>query len=220
MINWLQSRLYRPEQGWDPVDPAWADYYAQYEWENINAALLDLIETRLGGLQGKRVLDIGAGPGQYAISLAERGASAVWYDISQRYQQIAQQQAAQRGVQLAWHLGYLEDVSQQLADQQFDFIFNRGCWFYARNDARLARLLWERLAAGGLMYVFAPNTHSLQTVPLQAKLRTWLNAHTGFKIGHPMLPPRQMLNVLNTVPWQRIEADFSDARNDVFWVWK
>lgn len=220
MINWLQSQLHRPENGWDPVDPAWADYYAEYEWKNINHDLLDRLEAHLGGLQGKRVLDIGAGPGQYAISFAQRGAQVVWYDISRRYQDIAQQQAAQRGVQLEWYLGYLEDAEQHLAGQQFDFIFNRGCWFYAHNDKAFAKFLWERLVSGGLMYVFAPNAASLQNIPQQARLRLWLNAYTGFKIGHPMLPPRQMLNVLSSVPWQRLEADFTDARNDVFWVWK
>lgn len=220
MINWLHSHLHRPERGWDPVDPAWATYYGNYEWEHIDAALLDAIGQRLGGWQGKRILDIGAGAGQYAVTFAQRGADAVWYDISRTYLAMAQARAADLGVTLTWQLGYLDEARTHLHGQQFDFIFNRGCWFYCHNDRRFARMLWEMLAPGGLMYVYCPNNNFHDSLPWHARLRVWLNATTGYKIGHPMLPPRHLATVLNVAPWQTLEADFRDPRNDAVWVAK
>ncbi len=220
MINWLHSQWHRPEQGWDPVDPDWAQTYAAAEWQTVDTGLLDRIETRLGGLAGKRVLDMGAGAGQYSVALAQRGAEVVWYDISRTYQTIAQRQAAEAGLTLEWHLGYFEDAPRYLPNRQFDFIFNRICWYYCQNDRAFARLLWSLLAQDGLLYIHAPNSRFHAEMPALARLRTWLNARTGFKVGHPMLPPRQLASLLNTLPLRQLEADCSDPCNDVLWVRK
>lgn len=220
MINWLHSKLHRPEKGWDPVDPAWAQEYAAAEWQMVDHALLDKLDVQLGGLQGKRILDMGAGAGQYSVALAQRGADVTWHDISHTYQRIAQEKAATAKVNLQWSLGYLEDT-QALEPASFDLIFNRICWYYCQHDQTFAQQLCGLLAPGGLLYIHAPNSQfhgdKLSTA---AQWRTWLNATTGFKIGHPMLPPRRIATLFADLPISKLEADYRDPRNDVIWVWK
>jgi SAM-dependent methyltransferase len=56
------------------------------------------IVNHLGLRPGQRVLDLGCGPGLYAIRLAERGLRVTGVDISRRSIAFARQQAGQRGL--------------------------------------------------------------------------------------------------------------------------
>ncbi len=61
----------------------------------------------LGG--GTRVLDLGCGPGLYANTLAESGASVTGIDFSQNSLAYARSQATSRGLEVAYHHGnYLD----------------------------------------------------------------------------------------------------------------
>ena len=68
-------------------------------------------------VQGKRVLDIGCGPGLYADWLVEHGAQVVGFDISSEMVERARQRVGERAVL------YQHDLSQPLtfaADASFD----------------------------------------------------------------------------------------------------
>ena len=68
-------------------------------------------------VQGKRVLDIGCGPGLYAAGLIERGAQVVGFDISGEMVERARRRVGDRGT------FYQHDISQPLffaADASFD----------------------------------------------------------------------------------------------------
>lgn len=72
MINRLHARMHRPERGWDPVPPGHASTYAENEWcAGVREELLDELDTWVGGLEGKRVLDLGGGAGPVFRSLCE-----------------------------------------------------------------------------------------------------------------------------------------------------
>jgi 2-polyprenyl-3-methyl-5-hydroxy-6-metoxy-1,4-benzoquinol methylase len=64
----------------------------------ISGPRLALTLDELGDLTGKRVLDIGCGPGRYAVSAAERGADVVGIDISPAMLELARRRARERGV--------------------------------------------------------------------------------------------------------------------------
>lgn len=71
----------------------------------------------LPDVQGKRVLDIGCGPGLYAAWLIEHGAQVVGFDISEEMVERARQRVGERG------RFYQHDISQPLsfaADASFD----------------------------------------------------------------------------------------------------
>ena len=143
MINWLHSRVFRPEKGWDPVSPQYVAQYAESEWKTgASEDLIAQLEKWLEGLQGKTVLDLGGGPGHYSIAFAKRGARVTWHDVSERYRQFARAKAEEAGVDVSFSLGYMDEASRLLGEQ-FDCVFNRICWNYGRGDASFARVIYS-----------------------------------------------------------------------------
>ena len=151
MINWLFSQLQRPERGWDPVPAEHAQQYGRDEWQGVNEPVLDQLEDWLGGLAGKRVLDLGGGPGHYTVAFARRGASVTWFDVSRNYQAMAQAKAAELLVadRVQFCLGYMDDASRVLTDR-YDLVFNRICWNYGRSDHSFAQVVYQLVCSGRL----------------------------------------------------------------------
>jgi SAM-dependent methyltransferase len=210
VINQLLARLYRPERGWDPVPPEWAASYADGEWARFDPSVVDLIESRTGSVAGKRVLDLGGGPGQYSAEFARRGADVVWHDVSRRYREIAQARTSEIGVSVRFSLGYLEDAKVFL-DQPFDLVFNRICWNYSQDDRRFADLVYALVRPGGAGYV--DSHHGVHRSGIRELLYE-LNARTGWKIGHPPPPPGRIAALLSHRPLESIDTSASTADND------
>ena len=179
MINWLHSKLYRPEKGWDPVPREHARRYADAEWEKLDESCLDKIEEWLGVFEGKRVLDLGGGPGQFSVAMARRGARVTWHDVSRIYQQFAEEKARRAGVSISWSLGYL-DEALRLGEGGFDLVFNRICWYYAISDRDFSRVVWRLLKGGGVGYIDSNNaSFNHGKMSLSMRLRTRLNEMGG-----------------------------------------
>jgi 2-polyprenyl-3-methyl-5-hydroxy-6-metoxy-1,4-benzoquinol methylase len=112
MINYIASVLQRPGRGWDPVGPEHARDNAEIEWAHPTSPVLDHIENRIGGLERKRVLDLGGGPAQYSIGFAQRRAIVTRHDVSRAYRDIAEHKARDHGVNITFSLGYLEAAAK------------------------------------------------------------------------------------------------------------
>lgn len=216
MINKIHARLHRPEKGWDPVPAAHAASYGADEWRMVDNRLLDELEARLGTFRGKTVLDLGAGPGQYSVALAKRGALVTWHDISTTYLQMARAKATEHGVadNMRFSLGYLDEAPKLLSDR-FDFVFNRICWNYGLDDASFAHTVYEMVRPGGHGYV--DTTHSdfqRHALSRGARLRTWINDRTGLKIGHPFPPHGRLAQLFLRQPVKHLSIDYSAPLND------
>src|SRR5690348_15498072 len=135
-VNYLHSLFHRVESGWDPIPQEYAQQYANFATTQVDTSLIEHLERQTGGIRGKRVLDLGGGPGQYSVLFAQRGAQVTWHDISREYQSIAEARAAAGGVKISFSLGYLEDAAR-LRASSFDLVFCRVCWCYGRSDRRL-----------------------------------------------------------------------------------
>lgn len=212
MINFLHGLLHRPARGWDPVPPEHARRYADLAWKDLNPALVDDVERRLGGLRDKRVLDLGGGPGQYSITFARRGARVTWHDVSRAYLDIARQRAAQAGVQVEFSLGYLEDA-RRLARAPFDLVFCRICWNYCRNDRAFARLVYRLTRPGGAAYIDT-NTETFARPRGSRRLAYALNGLIGWKIGHPYPPRGRLARLFRKFPLARLDEDYASELND------
>ncbi len=219
MINYLHSFLHRPERGWDPVPAAHAQKYAEEQWQHFGAAqaLVAELEQRLGGLQSKHVLDLGAGPGHFSVAFAQRGAQVTWHDLSAGYQRIAQQRAQQTGVTLTYALGYLESARRWRV-QPFDLVFNRLCWCYCMNDLSFARVIYKLLKPGGAAYIDS-NTPRFDP---DRERRWWqyaLNEYSGLKIGHPHPPHGRIARLLQRFLHDDLVLDYTSELNDkIFFV--
>lgn len=219
MINQLHALLHRPAAGWDPVPAAHARSYAEHEWQITDEALVDRLGQWIGGFQGKRVLDLGSGPGQYAVAFAMRGAHVVCHDVSRTYLDIARDKAQERGVgdRMAFSLGYL-DHAGQLQPGPWDLVFNRLCWYYCFNDRSFAGMVFRLMRPGGRAYI--DSTHAAyQHAQLgrSARLRTKLNQVLGVKIGHPNPPRGRIEQLFRNYP-VHLEADYGQPFNDRLWL--
>jgi 2-polyprenyl-3-methyl-5-hydroxy-6-metoxy-1,4-benzoquinol methylase len=216
MLNFLFSRINTVASGWDPVGEEHVARYAQAEWDlGADKALIGQLNDWLpGGLSGKTVLDLGGGPGQYAVALAKTGASVTWHDVSVRYMAIARRKADEHGVAIEFSHGYLDDAPHLLG-RQFDLVFNRICWNYGRGDGSFAKVVYALVKPGGVGYVDANNsTFMFDSMSGSAKFRSWLNARFRWKIGHPFAPRGRIARLFASMPVEKMLIDHSAPVND------
>jgi 2-polyprenyl-3-methyl-5-hydroxy-6-metoxy-1,4-benzoquinol methylase len=212
-INLLHSLVHRVEQGWDPISHEYADKYAEAAWHEERVALIERLEFFAGGFKGKRVLDLGGGPGQYSALMAQRGARVTWHDVSREYERVARVHAQAAGVSIDFSLGYLEEAAK-FEPQSFDIIFCRLCWSYCRSDRRFARLLYTLLRPRGVGYIEC-NTPEFARPRRLRKLSYWLNEHLWWKIGHPLPPHGRITKLVQKYPFETMIVDYSSELSDV-----
>lgn len=88
----------------------------------INPLRLEWIDARVGGVAGKRTVDVGCGGGILAESMARRGAQVLGIDLAGKPLKVAQLHAMEAGVQ---GLAYREVAAEALAAEQpgsFDLV--------------------------------------------------------------------------------------------------
>lgn len=216
MINRLHARFHRPESGWDPVPAEHAARYGAGEWSSIDHVLLDNLDKWTGGFAGKSVLDLGGGPGQYTVAMAQRGARVTWHDVSRTYMNMSRSRAGALGLadQIRFSIGYLDDAPQLLGER-FDLVFNRICWYYGFGDRSFAEVVYGLVKPGGFGYV--DTTHSgyrREQLSKRARLRTWLNDCTAIKIGHPYPPRGRLARLFLRHRIEYLNVDYRTPTND------
>jgi 2-polyprenyl-3-methyl-5-hydroxy-6-metoxy-1,4-benzoquinol methylase len=194
VINELLMRYQRPERGWDPVDRAYASEYAALEWQHPFSESVDWLESARGKLAGKRVLDLGAGGGQYSAEFARRGADVTWFDVSAAYYELARRRFVSENLNISMCVGYM-DEADVLLGRKFDVVWNRVCWYYCANDFGFAKTIVNLLDDDGEVCVITP-TAPMQSGSLSSRFRSLINARTGIKIGHPYPPAGRVQKAL------------------------
>ncbi len=88
--------------------------------------------TRLN-LSSGTVLDLGTGPGTQAIALAKRGFQVTATDLSDTAVKQAANKAKAEGLNIAFQQ---DDILNSQLDQQFDFVWDRGCFHVFPSERR------------------------------------------------------------------------------------
>lgn len=100
-----------------------------------------------------RILDIGGGPGRYAIALAGQGHKVTLLDLSAANLDLARRKAAEQGVELA---GIVHGNALDLGDLSgFDAVLLLGPLYHLLEEAERRRCLAEArrvLKPGGLLF--------------------------------------------------------------------
>lgn len=214
MINRLHSILFRPEKGFDPVPLQHAIQYGEAEWKKVNYVLINELEKYIGGLSGKRILDLGGGPGQYSVAFAKRGAVVTWYDISHIYKAFAEEKAKNMGCNINFYIGYLDEANI-LLKESYDLVFNRICWNYSISDKSFADIVFRLVRPGGLGYI--DTNHSgckRELLSMAPRFRTWLNDSLAIKIGHPFPPHGRLAHLFLKKQIDHIVIDYRSPAND------
>ncbi len=125
----------------------------------------------LPDLNGRRVLEVGCGRGDFAIWLASRyaGAEVVGIDFSASAIEIAKGRAVAGGSRVSFQV----DDSQSLsfADQSFDYVISCECLEHVPQPERMAREMHRVLRSGG---EFILTTENYFNGMILLWLKTWL----------------------------------------------
>jgi SAM-dependent methyltransferase len=92
----------------------------------------------LGGLAGKRVLELGCGGGQAAVALTRQGAKVIAVDGSDEQVTLARRLSEREGVRVEWHVGDLSDLAFVPAES-VDIVFSTNTLDYVEDLARVLR---------------------------------------------------------------------------------
>ncbi|MBR3334436.1 MAG: class I SAM-dependent methyltransferase [Clostridia bacterium] len=103
---------------------------------------------------GDRILDIGGGPGHYAIHYAKQGHGVTLLDLSDENVRFAKKKARQYGVKITALQGDAADLSR-FADDSFDTVFLMGPLYHLMNEESRIRAIEEAkrvLKPGGFLF--------------------------------------------------------------------
>jgi ubiquinone/menaquinone biosynthesis C-methylase UbiE len=92
----------------------------------------------LGGLAGKRVLELGCGGGQAAVALTRQGAKVIAVDGSEEQIAFARRLGEQEGVRVEWRVGDLGDLAFVPAES-VDIVLSTHTLDYVEDLARVLR---------------------------------------------------------------------------------
>lgn len=79
----------------------------------------DFLVDALGLRPGRRVLDVGCGPGRHALELARRGISVVGVDASEEFVELARKAAADAGLDARFEVADVRDLA---VDGEYDAV--------------------------------------------------------------------------------------------------
>jgi 2-polyprenyl-3-methyl-5-hydroxy-6-metoxy-1,4-benzoquinol methylase len=213
VVNFIHALFHRVERGWDPISAKYAREYDERVSREMDLTFVHNLAELSGGLVGKRVLDLGGGPGHFSVLFAQLGAEVIWHDPSREYQNIARRRAEVNQVFLDFSLGYLEDA-KKFGENSFDLIFCRVSWYYCRSDRAFGRLVYSLLRPGGIGYIES-NIANLSRQTGVRRLQTWMNKSLWFKIGHPFPPRGRIEKLVRRFPVTFVKTDYCSQEKDV-----
>jgi SAM-dependent methyltransferase len=137
---------------------AYYDGNAQKEWDRLTEHPFEFIFTTHMMEKyirpGDTVLDIGGGPGRYAIHFAKMGCPVTLVDLSPGNVLLAEEKAREAGVSLRALAANCLDL-EELGLGPFDHVFLMGPLYHLTGEADRAesvRLALRRLKPGGVFY--------------------------------------------------------------------
>lgn len=100
----------------------WWDPNSEFKpLHDINPLRLEWLDRLCGGIQGKRVVDVGCGGGILAESMATRGARVTGIDLSEKALRVARLHQLESGVEVDYRLVAAEALAEQ-EPEQYDVV--------------------------------------------------------------------------------------------------
>jgi len=211
----MHSRFYDPANGWDPISLQYAQEYCRIA--AIDPQIVRKFIDAVGELRGKRIADVGSGPGHYSLEFARRGAEVTCVDISRNYLSMIEARMRQEGLSARYALGYMDSINRITAGN-FDALFSNVAWNYCMNDWSFARQLLRAMRPGGVIMIRDTNETYVPHTSVYSKAVYWLNAAAGWKIGHPPTPRGRIAAAFRRAGNCEVTVDYSDPTVDIVTV--
>jgi S-adenosylmethionine-dependent methyltransferase len=155
----------------------------QVEWDRLERHRTELAVSlwameKYSSPPPAKLLDIGCGPGRYAIELTRRGYTVTLLDLSQANLDLASQKAAEAGVVLnGLHKGDARHL-KEFADGAYDIVLLMGPLYHLVSESDRRQALaeaWRVLKPGGVLFaafinrfsVFRASAKELPTEPVE-----------------------------------------------------
>lgn len=171
-----------------------ADYYdgrVQEEWQRLEASWLEFAITqhfiRAKLPPGSRILDLGGGPGRYALALAEDGYSVDLVDLAPRNIAFAKHKAEECGVALGFAMVGDARAIPAVDSESYDGVLCLGPLYHLIERADRARCIEEVrrvLKPGGFGFfafnsIYAPAYYAVKNRERLPALMPQLRAAAG-----------------------------------------
>lgn len=135
------------------------DASVQSEWDRLQRFPFEFAVTKRFidryVMPGDRVLDIGGGPGRYALHLAEKGCQVTLLDLSDENVRFAQEKAQASGLTITAVQGDARKADQFVAGR-FDCVLLMGPMYHLLSEAERALAVRAALNTpkpGGILFV-------------------------------------------------------------------
>jgi SAM-dependent methyltransferase len=204
MINYLLSLLQDPKKGYDPVPLEHVEKYFEeaFNGQRFNQIIIDRLESTLS-LKDKKILDLGAGPGQYTKYFVEQGAETYYHDISLRYLRLFQEKCP--NLSFTKTIDYLDNFQGT-----YDLIFNNVCFNYSIDDNSFVEKIENGLNQNGIYFGILANENVFKkqlSKRFILKFQFYLNDFFGVKIGHPFTSRRRIKKLFSTKRFEIITIE-------------
>lgn len=148
---------------WDEMACGYSRFISD-EFSYVKMVEMPAIMELLGDVNGKLVLDLGCGSGEYALALARKGAKVTGLDISQKCLDLVQEKAKRDNVDVDLLCGSISDLS--ICKKQFDLVFSSTTMHYVKDIGAVFRQANGLLKKDGTFLLSVVHPFYTATYPL------------------------------------------------------
>jgi SAM-dependent methyltransferase len=151
----IEPKPHPGEPYFEPIGDTLGRAYLRYNFTKGSGQEVGFLLEVIGPGDGRRLLDVGCGPGRLAVPLAAAGWSVTGIDISQGFLDIAAEEARKAGVPMSL---FQADARQMPFDDEFDVVLSicqGGFGLMGKDDDLILKRMMESARPGGFVIVSA-----------------------------------------------------------------